>query len=261
MTPAVPTRLTGPGPRRDVVGYGRHVPKVTWPDGARVAVSIVLNWEEGSEYSKIAGRRAQRGRSPRSRTRWTRSTATSRPSRSTSTAAAPASGACSGCSTSSRSRSRSSARRSRSSAIPRWPSGCERPATSRARHGWRWEEVWTLSREEEREHMLEADRVDRARPAASGRTAGTAATAPRSTRASCSSRRAGSSTTPTPTTTTCPYYVEVDGKRHLIVPYSFTYNDGRFVLPQGFSRPGVLLRPVPARPRLPAGTRARPTRG
>ena len=26
-----------PGPRRDYVGYGRHVPKVRWPDGARVA--------------------------------------------------------------------------------------------------------------------------------------------------------------------------------------------------------------------------------
>ena len=25
-------------------------------------------------------------------------------------------------------------------------------------HGWRWEEVWTLSRDEEREHMLEAIR-------------------------------------------------------------------------------------------------------
>jgi hypothetical protein len=53
--PPVFRESDGPGPRRDVVGYGRHVPKVTWPEGARVAVSIVLNWEEGSEYSKIAG--------------------------------------------------------------------------------------------------------------------------------------------------------------------------------------------------------------
>jgi hypothetical protein len=34
-----------PGPRRDFVGYGRRVPKVHWPNGARVAVSIVLNYE------------------------------------------------------------------------------------------------------------------------------------------------------------------------------------------------------------------------
>ena len=28
----------GPGPKREIVGYGRYVPKVTWPDGARVVV-------------------------------------------------------------------------------------------------------------------------------------------------------------------------------------------------------------------------------
>ena len=44
-----------PGPKRDYVGYGRYVPKVQWPNGARVALSLVLNWEEGSEYSYPAG--------------------------------------------------------------------------------------------------------------------------------------------------------------------------------------------------------------
>ena len=34
-----------------------------------------------------------------------------------------------------------------------------------------------------------------------------------------------------------PYYTEVKGKRHLVVPYTLTYNDGRYVLPQGFSDP------------------------
>jgi len=43
-----------PGPKRDLIGYGRHVPRVRWPDGARVCVSICLNYEEGSEYSKPA---------------------------------------------------------------------------------------------------------------------------------------------------------------------------------------------------------------
>ena len=40
-----------PGPERDFVGYGRRIPKVTWPNNARVAVSLVVNYEEGSEYS------------------------------------------------------------------------------------------------------------------------------------------------------------------------------------------------------------------
>ena len=34
-----------------------------------------------------------------------------------------------------------------------------------------------------------------------------------------------------------PYYVDVKGKQHLVVPYTFTYNDGRYVIPQGFGSP------------------------
>jgi allantoinase len=37
------------GPVRDLVGYNGHPPKVEWPHGARLAVSIVVNFEEGSE--------------------------------------------------------------------------------------------------------------------------------------------------------------------------------------------------------------------
>lgn len=44
-----------PGPRRDFVGYGQYPPRVVWPAGAKVAVNIVVNYEEGSEYSRPAG--------------------------------------------------------------------------------------------------------------------------------------------------------------------------------------------------------------
>jgi peptidoglycan/xylan/chitin deacetylase (PgdA/CDA1 family) len=44
-----------PGPRRDYVGYGGHPPKVTWPNGATLALNLVVNLEEGSEYSQPAG--------------------------------------------------------------------------------------------------------------------------------------------------------------------------------------------------------------
>ncbi len=40
---------------RDFIGYGKHPPKVEWPDGARVALSLVVNYEEGSEYSFAFG--------------------------------------------------------------------------------------------------------------------------------------------------------------------------------------------------------------
>ena len=43
-----------PGPPRDLVGYGRHMPRVRWPDGARVAVNFVIDMEEGSEVQMSA---------------------------------------------------------------------------------------------------------------------------------------------------------------------------------------------------------------
>jgi peptidoglycan/xylan/chitin deacetylase (PgdA/CDA1 family) len=37
--------------RRDFVGYGPNPPDPAWPGGARLAVNFVINYEEGSEYS------------------------------------------------------------------------------------------------------------------------------------------------------------------------------------------------------------------
>jgi peptidoglycan/xylan/chitin deacetylase (PgdA/CDA1 family) len=42
-------------PARDLVGYGGHPPVVRWPNGALLAVSIVVNFEEGAESSLEAG--------------------------------------------------------------------------------------------------------------------------------------------------------------------------------------------------------------
>ena len=36
---------------RDLIGYGENRPVVSWPNGATVAVSIVVNFEEGAEFS------------------------------------------------------------------------------------------------------------------------------------------------------------------------------------------------------------------
>lgn len=37
--------------QRDLRGYGRNRPAIVWPNGARVAVSLVVNFEEGAELS------------------------------------------------------------------------------------------------------------------------------------------------------------------------------------------------------------------
>lgn len=36
---------------RDLVGYGRSPPNARWPNGAKIAVSFVINYEEGAERS------------------------------------------------------------------------------------------------------------------------------------------------------------------------------------------------------------------
>ena len=43
------------GPRRDFVGYGANPPDFTWPNGARLAVNIVINYEDGAERNGLDG--------------------------------------------------------------------------------------------------------------------------------------------------------------------------------------------------------------
>jgi putative urate catabolism protein len=43
---------------RDYKGYGEHAPHARWPDNARVAVQVVLNYEEGGENCVLNGDKA-----------------------------------------------------------------------------------------------------------------------------------------------------------------------------------------------------------
>ena len=40
---------------RDMVGYGRNPPHPKWPNGARIAVQFVINYEEGAENNILHG--------------------------------------------------------------------------------------------------------------------------------------------------------------------------------------------------------------
>ncbi|MDT8265598.1 chitin deacetylase, partial [Roseomonas sp. DSM 102946] len=40
---------------RDFTGYGPNPPDARWPNGARVALSFVLNYEEGGENTPLNG--------------------------------------------------------------------------------------------------------------------------------------------------------------------------------------------------------------
>ncbi|MFW9098258.1 polysaccharide deacetylase family protein [Corynebacterium striatum] len=44
-----------PGPKRELVGYGANPPKIRWDNDAKVAINIVINYEEGSELTFAMG--------------------------------------------------------------------------------------------------------------------------------------------------------------------------------------------------------------
>src|ERR1700680_4613572 len=50
-----------PGPPRELIGYGEHLPRVRWANGAKVAVQIVVNYEEGSEKTFAMGDKVNDG--------------------------------------------------------------------------------------------------------------------------------------------------------------------------------------------------------
>ncbi|KAL8283825.1 hypothetical protein RQP46_005257 [Phenoliferia psychrophenolica] len=40
---------------RDLIGFGEHTPDPQWPGGAKIAISLVVNYEEGSELTPCNG--------------------------------------------------------------------------------------------------------------------------------------------------------------------------------------------------------------
>jgi hypothetical protein len=48
------TDMPGYDPR-DFVGYGQNPPNPKWPNGARIAVQIALNYEAGAETNTLYG--------------------------------------------------------------------------------------------------------------------------------------------------------------------------------------------------------------
>ena len=213
------------GPDRDFVGYGRHVPKVTWPGGARVAVSLCLNYEEGSERSYHAGDNVNEngGESPRVFTPGHRNLAMesifeygSRTGvqrllrmfddlgvKCTALAAAVA------------------LKVNREAAEWMVESGHEICS-----HGWRWSEQWTMSREEERERIGWA--IELFEEVCGQRPSGWYSRYGPSIHTRELLVEAGFLYDSDAYNDDLPYFTPVKGKQHLVVPYSMVYNDGRY---------------------------------
>lgn len=51
----MPSPRKAPAPARDLIGYGRNPPHAAWPNRAKIAVSFVVNYEEGGERTILNG--------------------------------------------------------------------------------------------------------------------------------------------------------------------------------------------------------------
>jgi peptidoglycan/xylan/chitin deacetylase (PgdA/CDA1 family) len=105
-----------------------------------------------------------------------------------------------------------------------------------AGHGWRWTEPWKIDRDAERAEVAAAIE-------SLTRTCGARPTGWFSRYSGSTSTRellveAGLLYDSDTFADDLPYFTEVNGKQHLLVPYTLIYNDGRYVLAQGFSTPG-----------------------
>jgi peptidoglycan/xylan/chitin deacetylase (PgdA/CDA1 family) len=224
-----------PGPRRDFVGYGRRIPRVVWPEDANLALNVIVNYEEGSEYSIPAGD----GRNERLAEIPYVMPAEHRDLNAESVYEFGA---------------RSGIMRllrlfdeygvkctffAAAVAVERNPEVGEwirEAGHDVAGHGWRWIDQWTLGRDEERRHIEAA--VESLERTCGERPAGwfSRYSASVNTR-ELLVEEGGFLYDSDSFADDLPYVVEVGEKQHLIVPYTLLYNDGRFVLPQGFGSP------------------------
>ena len=216
-----------------MIGYGKSPPHPRWPGNARIALQIVLNYEEGSESSVLHGDRASetflseiinapafamRHMSMESLFEYGSRAGFWRVMRELKQRAIPVTvfGV--------------------AMALERNPEAVAamiEDGHEIACHGWRWISYQEVDEATEREHMQRAvatiERLTGARPL--GWYTG---------RDSPNTRRlvvehGGFLYDADSYADDLPYWVEVAGKPHLVVPYTLDANDMRFAAPQGFN--------------------------
>ena len=212
---------------RDFVGYGRNTPRVVWPRGARIAVSIQVNYEAGAELTVMeddrnepAGEFASGLSAPvadlatQSTFEYEGRAGFWRVARLLDSYGVHATiNAC-------------------ALALERNPDAAgyiKESSHEICCHGWRWEELWGLTREQERAHLVRAvasiERMCGRRP-----EGWCSRLMPSANTRALLVEEGGFVYDSDALNDDLPYYVPVSDTRHLVVPLSFTYNDARFVM-------------------------------
>jgi putative urate catabolism protein len=219
---------------RDMIGYGRTAPDPRWPGGALIAVQFVINYEEGGENSVLHGDAASEaflseivGAQPHLGMRnmnmesiyeygsragfwrlWRMFTERQLPVTVYAVAMA--------------------LERHRDAAAAALEAGWEI-----ASHGLRWIDYQYIDVDTERRHMAEAIRIHR--EVAGERPLGwyTGRTSPNTFRLAV--EEGGFLYYADSYADDLPYWVNVDGRCQLVVPYTLDANDMRFATNQGFN--------------------------
>lgn len=222
---------------RDFVGYGRERPDPRWPGRARVAVNVVVNYEEGSEYNILDGdartelglAESPGGRVPRGQRDLAFETMYEYGSRVGVWRLF---------------------RLFRDRGLPLTVFGCalaleRNPEVAEeivasgydvCSHGYRWEEHFLLSEDEERERIRRA--VDSIEKSTGERPLGWYCRfGPGENTRRLLVEEGGFLYDSDAYNDELPYWVETGGRSHLVVPYSMDANDGKFASAGGFSAP------------------------
>jgi peptidoglycan/xylan/chitin deacetylase (PgdA/CDA1 family) len=223
------------GPPRDFVGYGRRPPRITWPGGRLIAVNLVVCYEEGAEYSLLDGdtRSDGWGEYPSSAAAGIRDLGTEthfeygsrvgiwRIARileqygihATISACAQA--------------------LQRNPEVTIW---LRESGHDLLGHGLRWTEQWTQSRFEERAHLHQA--VALFKELIGERPVGwNSRSYPSVNTRELLVEEGGFLYDSDPCNDDLPYFVTLGGARMLIVPYSKTLNDSRYLISPGYVAP------------------------
>jgi peptidoglycan/xylan/chitin deacetylase (PgdA/CDA1 family) len=222
-----------PGPPRELVGYGEHAPRVRWQDEAKVAVQIVVNYEEGSEKSFAMGDQVndilyelpfavegQRDLAVETMYEYGSRAGIWRLFRIFDQADIPVTFFAAAV------------------ALERNPAVAEKLARrgdEAAGHGYRWSNHFEMSRDEEREAISRA-------VASIEKTTGKRPEGWYCREMSVNTRElvveeGGFFYDSDTYNEDLPYWTKVHGRNHLVVPYSLVVNDARYIVGTGFGSP------------------------
>jgi peptidoglycan/xylan/chitin deacetylase (PgdA/CDA1 family) len=221
---------------RDLRGYGRAAPGIEWPDGAKVVINVVLVYEEGSEYSVLWGddrndgwgEYAEPGVQPPQRDQGTEShyeygsrAGVWRLARIFDEAGVPVTV------------SGTAVALELNPEVPAW---MKERGHDLLGHGWRWTEAWTYPRQEEKQLIERAietyERVLGERPAGWNSRGW-----PSENTRGLLGEIGGFLYHSEGSADDLPYYEPIEDRPFLVIPYTKTYNDSRFLMNPGFASP------------------------